>query len=157
MLMAKKNDKKLCWNCDANVGIHFEDCPYCGVNLAKGEEEKIPSLKRKTPFGPTEKSDNIPKPPYASKFSGDTSASDEEWRKGPDQQTDEMQEVVSNKNELFALLLLLPGIVFFLFGLILMLFSHDGTLTLRWSDHFAYLYFIGAIPLIFIGWRFLKK
>ena len=71
---------------------------------------------------------------------------------------EEMQAPVEkdNKKELVALLLLIPGVAFFLFALLILFFSKEGVLTLQWKESFAYFYFIGALPLIILGIRALR-
>ena len=68
-------------------------------------------------------------------------------------QESEVDEEKSGKREMIVFLLLLPGVVFFLFGLVLLLFSDEGALTLTWSQNLAIFYFLGSLPLIFLGWR----
>ena len=80
-------------------------------------------------------------------------ATEEEW----DKTMDKEEEVVPvERKDMVALLLLLPGVVLFLFGLLLVFFSKEGTLTLHWSKNLAYFYFLGALPLLYLGWRAIK-
>ncbi len=162
--MTKKNDKRLCWNCDGSVALHLTQCPYCGVNLSK-EPENMPYNEFASPFqshGPSPGShEGIPSPPYANLFNKDMSVSEEEWdtalgEEGEPLKTEEEDISTTTRREMIALLLLLPGVVFALFGLALLLFSSEGVLTLKWNQSFAYFYFMGAIPLLFLGWRALR-
>lgn len=158
--MTKKNDKRLCWNCDGNVSHHFSQCPYCGVDL------NHPPAEEENPFNqgfasPFQSSGDpvVPQPPYARSQHQDFSVSEEEWKKSLNEEKTPQQEEDASpttKKEMVALLLLLPGVVFFLFGLALVFFSHDGMLTLKWNQHFAYFYFLGAVPLLYLGWRALR-
>ncbi len=160
--MSKKNDKRLCWNCDGSVSLHLTQCPYCGVDLTrdsgeKGEKASFSSFASPFQSAPTAVDASIPKPP----FSNISAVSEDEWNHalGEEGEAVESEEEVgfsTTRREMIALLLLLPGVVFFLFGLALFLFSSDGVLTLKWSQSFAYYYFIGAIPLLFLGWRALR-
>ena len=63
----------------------------------------------------------------------------------------------SFKSSLMATTLLLAGSVFFLFGLVLALFSHQGVLTLQWDGSIWYVYSALSVPLLIIGWRSLMK
>ncbi len=161
--MAKKNEKKMCWNCDGYFTQHAEHCPYCGVDASKKIEEENPFSRSRPPdsFKMDAFDENYPAPPYAGVKS--FSVSDNEWNQALENQEkeepeeDEMDALAkANKNEMIALLLLLPGIVFLLFALALFFFSHEGVLTLQWNQNFAYFYFIGAIPLIILGWKSLR-
>lgn len=163
--MTKKNDKRLCWNCDGSVSLHLSQCPYCGVDLShlpeqSGEKNSYQGFA--SPFQSSASIDqSVPKPPFASVFNQDLSVSEDEWNQslGEDAEEPKKEEeelASTTKREMIALLLLLPGVVFFLFGLALLLFSSDGVLTLEWNQSFAYFYFIGAVPLLFLGWRALR-
>jgi hypothetical protein len=61
------------------------------------------------------------------------------------------------KRDVFPILFLMAGSVFFLFGLILFLFSKDGMLTLQWASHNSLYFLVLSIPLIFFGWNFLHQ
>lgn len=63
----------------------------------------------------------------------------------------------SFKEALYPLLCLLPGAVFFLFSLVLLLFSQQGVLTLRWSAAYWYVYLGASLPLLYLGWRLLDQ
>ncbi|MEZ5315297.1 MAG: hypothetical protein R3E91_03685 [Chlamydiales bacterium] len=164
--MTKKNDKLLCWNCDGNVSLHLQQCPYCGVNLSHPseniEEERNPFQNFANPFQSSISTDQgIPPPPFANAFDQESGITDEEWNHSLSEKThssEHKEEPTSstNRRELIALLLLLPGVVFFLFGIVLMIFSSEGVLTLQWRQNFGYFYFFGALPLIFFGWHRLR-
>jgi hypothetical protein len=49
------------------------------------------------------------------------------------------------------------GSIFFLFGIVLFLFSQNGTFTLQWQESDALYFLIFAFPLIGFGWKFLKQ
>ncbi|MCH9608570.1 MAG: hypothetical protein S4CHLAM45_11480 [Chlamydiales bacterium] len=144
----KKNEKRLCWNCDGDVSLHLNDCPFCGVSLSQPEEKKQPYNGLGDPF------QKAPAAPYQQE--NNLSVSKEEWEHALNEE-EEQTPKTSARHEVIALLLLLPGIVFCLFGLLLLLFSDDGTLTLHWNQNLAYFYFLGAVPLIYLGWRAVGK
>ncbi len=143
-----KNEKRLCWNCDADVSLHLEKCPYCGVDLNQPITVDTPFQGLGDPF---QKAPTQEKAPF--------SISQDEWEKVLDEKEEEVEEPSekASRKEAIALFLLLPGVVFCLFGLLLLLFSDDGTLTLRWNQNLAYFYFLGAIPLIFLGWHAINR
>jgi membrane protein implicated in regulation of membrane protease activity len=49
------------------------------------------------------------------------------------------------------------GSIFFLFGVVLILFSQNGTLTLQWQGQDGIYFLLFAIPLIIFGWKFLQQ
>lgn len=155
-----KNDKRLCWNCEGNVSHHISQCPYCGVDLTQPTPHNESQLFKgfASPFQSSQRQD-IPQPPYAKVMSQDHSVSEKEWKAPLHEKKEEVEEesdertTFSTKREMVALLLLLPGVVFFLFGLALILFSNEGILTLQWNQNVAYFYFMGCAPLLYLGWR----
>jgi hypothetical protein len=160
--MSKKNDKRLCWNCNGNVGLYLDKCPYCAVDLNTTTHLQDQSAFN-PPFAPlvVPNVETPPPSPYA--HLDPYNASNKEWeealegkQKKEPQVKEKQKTEEKEKNEIFALFLLLPGIVFFLFGIALLLFSKGGVFTLQWNQNFAYFYFIGSIPLIFLGYKALR-
>lgn len=151
--MTKKNDKKLCWNCDGSVSLHLSSCPYCGVDLQIESQLENNNLKMSS------NKQEVPQSPYAHLFEKDMNISGEEWKIALEEpevtvKSAEPEEMsTATKKEVMALLLLFPGIFFLFFGLILLMFSSNGIVTLTWKHNFAYFYFLGAIPLLLLGWR----
>ncbi len=147
--MNKKNEKRLCWNCDGSVSLHLNQCPYCGVDLTSpgGLDEETYKNHFASPFQTSLFDESPPPSPF-----------------GVEEQTLIEESVVAEeedlspttRKEIIALLLFLPGIIFMLFGAALLLFSSDGMLTLRWKESFAYFYFIGSAPLLYLGYRALR-
>lgn len=135
----KKNETRLCWSCEADVSFNEAKCPFCGVDL-----EAISSSPEKTPE----------KEPMKVVSDPAFSVTKEEWNVALEKEVEKPEPL---KNEMISLLLLLPGVVFFLFGLALLFFAEGGVLHLKWKADFAYFYFIGSLPLLFLGWRLLKK
>jgi cation transport ATPase len=153
--MTKKNDKRLCWNCEGNVSHHLAQCPYCGVDVTQpvAKDENTIFKGYGSPFQSAPKQE-IPQPPYAKAQSQEFAVTEEEWNSTVNAEKEAAKEESSvSKKELMALLLLLPGVVFSLFGLALCFFSSDGILTLQWNKNVAYFYFLGAAPLLYLGWR----
>ncbi len=160
--------RKLCWNCEGNVSKEVDNCPYCGVYLL-GAEVDDDSLWRPNhrPSPKLEESPHEESPPplyeIHSRFER------EEARIEP-QATDSFrpkaEEKVSLsgshllyqlKQEVFPTLFLMMGSIFFLFGFVLLLFSHNGTLTLQWNESDGFYFFIAAFPLIALGWRYFQQ
>lgn len=136
--MGKKEEKRLCWNCDGYVSFDSERCPYCASELASPNNDQ-----------------NIPEPPYAPP--AEFSVTKEEWDNALVSEKNEPQKTTPpKKNELVALILLLPGVFLVLFALLLLFCSKNGSLTLEWKENFAFIYLMGAAPLIILGLRLFK-
>ncbi len=151
--MAPKTKKKLCWNCEGNVSLQDETCPYCGVSL---DISPIPGTNNvEEPPTPPYKLSSvsldtiIPLAPYS------TQASEEEAVK----EDAVVEEQTSPKDLTFqkmaaAISSLVLGLVFVLFGIILVLFSNSqGIFTLSWHGSYWFLYILLGLPLLYIGWR----
>lgn len=112
---------------------------------------------------PYQQESSVPKPPYPSSgpsYGGDYAVSRDEWNRALESESQDEREENGEgsppRTDMIALLLLIPGVAFLLFGLAIMLFSRDGMLTLQWKQSFSLFYFIGAIPLLTLGWRALR-
>lgn len=167
--MNKKNDKKLCWSCEGQVELVAERCPYCGTDLAMAATgtkmgASIGNMSSfNAPYTMSSSALNDPPPPpsYPGLGTNNYTPSNKEWEEALQGDSlahkNQHEEVVGKeKHDMFALLLLLPGIVFFLFGIVLLLFSQEGVFTLRWHQNFSYFYFVGALPLLYLGYKALK-
>ena len=148
--MNKTLKKKLCWNCEGNVTLKQENCPYCGVYLSPSDgDEDENSLLPPYRLAISEEDSSIPPASYSSS--------------GEKQEGEEMS-LSENSGEIplseikalvLPLGLLLIGITFGLFAALLVLFSKNGYLTLSWDAELWYVYLMIAIPAFILGYRFL--
>lgn len=160
--MSTKTHKKLCWNCDGYVHLYEMKCPYCGVSLAdqkktpvddKQDSPLVQSLEQRS----EQLQEEVFRPPYQSstKFETDplSAAATHEIQKD-DENSANKADV---ENPLFSLILLIPGSVFFILALAMLLFSSDGELVFAFkAKHWAF-YMIAAVPLLFFGYRSLRS
>lgn len=148
--------KKLCWNCEGNVARETDNCPYCGVYVHSAETEDDSGWN--PDYRPSE-SEEIPSPLYRIPRAHDSS-SVENLEATPSDSSDPISFfplLARLKEDLFPVLFLMTGSVFFLFGVILVLFSQNGTLTLQWQSRNGFYFLLLAFPLIGFGWRFLRQ
>jgi hypothetical protein len=145
--------KKLCWNCEGNVAKDIDNCPYCGVYIHALDEE---SSGWKPTYHSSDQEDDIPAPLYQIKGNEESDLQVEEQAiTSSSSVTIEMSWALLQK-DVFSILLLMSGSIFFLFGVVLFLFSQEGTLTLQWKSHY-WSYFLGlSCPFIYFGWKFLQ-
>ena len=155
--------KKLCWNCEGNVSRQADNCPYCGVYLHREnddhdeeydeiEEEDITPPYQPEPTNSKQMDPIIPTPPYAAQESPTAPEAYIQQAAKPLLQLSSGWKAV-----VFPLTFLLAGSVFLLFGLILFLFSQNGTLTLQWNGEYWYAYLLVALPLLYLGWNTLQN
>jgi len=146
---------KLCWNCEGEVHIQSFQCHHCGSDLTPQEQEQEQDAFAPPYQSPGAISENssIPKPPYPMNYSQQKfSVTEEEWNGSSASPIEESRNVEETaKTLVLTLLLLTTGSVFFLFSLVLLLFSSNGILTLRWNSEHWPLYLIVALVSLFYG------
>lgn len=144
--------KKLCWNCEGRVSFSVENCPFCGVYLSSSSliNQQDESSTHIPPYR-TSSDKSIPASPY--------NMNDDEEIKTEDSNEDIQEEALNTnqKSNLLPFILLLAGSVFLVFGLILLIFSRQGTLTLQWDASYWFVYLGMAVVLLFVGWRSLQN
>ncbi|MEI8364919.1 MAG: hypothetical protein WCF65_00740 [Parachlamydiaceae bacterium] len=133
--------------------MNEETCPFCGVSVIPASLDGT-SNSFVPPYAPhLTRSNEVPPSPYG-QWSEDSQEPSKESANGssePEPSMDEFKKVV------VAVTFLLGGSVFFLFGLALVLFSTEGTFSLKWDGSFWYFYMILAIPMLYFGWKSLMK
>ena len=153
--MSATPKKKLCWNCDGSVSQAVDQCTYCGASLKEGS---APQPVKKTnhdltpPFSlraANKPESEAPQPPFD--VLGKMTDSEDSAESSGNDSASEIQTVVS------PLVFMLAGSVFFLFGLVLWLFSDNGVFTLQWTGDYWYVYLAGGTALLGLGWRALSK
>jgi len=139
--MSTTQKKKLCWNCEGRVSFEEENCPYCSVYLGPALEEEGKQDVLAPPYQIVEEEQEAPESPYQME-------DDQVEEDAPelDEAKSDMRQVV------LPLGMLSAGSLFFLFGLMLLIFSDHGTLTLSWSADYWYLYVLLALPALLFGW-----
>lgn len=159
--------KKLCWHCDGNIAKDVDNCPYCGVYLHAREPEED-NLWNPSYTSNLKNIEDILSPLYQSKSEGEHVKTQIQQENDEDQDSssstdDEFEPFAWNpfftqlKQDVFPILFLMMGSVFFLFGVVLLLFSQNGTFTLQWQEKNGFYFLISAFPIIGLGWLFLQK
>ena len=137
--MTARPNIKLCWNCESEVSFKDENCPFCGVYLSPSEEkEAVPAGNFSPPY-------QLPEEEELSQQQAVVQQPTEE------KLSSEMKLVI------VTLTLLSAGALFLLFGSILLLFSQEGFFTLQWNASYWYVYLIGGIAMLVLGWRALER
>lgn len=151
--MSTKTKKKLCWNCEGNVALQDETCPYCGVSLdvtpIAGTGGKDIHLIPPYKLVSNPQDQMIPEAPYPAQNPEPVTA---------EENTPPLPEAEETFNDINTIALplstLLLGAILVLFGLILFLFSDShGVFTLHWNGTYWYLYLIIGVPLLYFGWK----
>lgn len=158
--------KKLCWNCEGNVAKGLDNCPYCGVYLHETDIEDDTLWNPNYSPKAEEEEENVSYLPFYQVDSESEESQQKQREKASKREansgSDESPLIWKNlfvqlKQDVFPLLFMMMGSIFFLFGAVLLLFSQDGTLTLQWRESDGLFFFCAALPLIFFGWRFFQQ
>ncbi|OJU80722.1 MAG: hypothetical protein BGO10_02780 [Chlamydia sp. 32-24] len=151
--MSTELKKKLCWNCEGRVALTEENCPFCGVYLSPSS----------LPEG-ADPSHHL-MPPYKMAENDIENTTD---------QNDLLQEIANHSNQdneiedqtqneamldpaLISLATLITGTIFFLFGLVIYVFSINDIFTLSWNKSYWLIFLLISLPLFMIGIKNLKK
>jgi hypothetical protein len=137
--MTANQKKRLCWNCDGTVDVHLSHCTYCGAELLRDQEplDQMPQDEEEEAIFDEEESP----------FSNDEEEEEEEHEPAR----------VRQRSLTLPFMLMVPGTLLGLFGLMVWLFSHDGALELRWDASYWYIYVLLSLPLLVFGWRALGR
>lgn len=155
-MSANPKRQKLCWSCEGNVSLEAEDCPYCQADLmGLDQEPEHASLETyQSPYSQKKAVDKIPPPPlpFASSDlpdfkSGSLNEEDSQSIRPPQEAGKDLLQTVQ------VLTALMGGVIFFLFGWVLELFSNEGYLTLRWNSSYWFIYMGLGVLLLYFGFR----
>jgi sporulation protein YlmC with PRC-barrel domain len=148
--MSGTQKKKLCWNCEGRVTLAQENCPYCGVYLSPTTEGDGKDANLIPPYKMA-KDEEVPASPYKGKAVETASA----------ERVATVEDVVLPKDDVRNLIvtmaMLIMGSGLFLFSIVLMFFSEDGSFELRWQSENWYIYLLLSLPMLFMGWRYLQQ
>lgn len=161
--------KKLCWNCDGQVTLQEELCPFCGVYLSptfdEGVTESVQTLAPPYRIVTAEtEAKFIPQSPFNlssnSDFSGNLGRDVPKASNEEEEGAHDLSPIVDFKHILLTMVLLFAGSLFFLFSVFMLLFGYNGTFSLTWNADYWYIYLGLSVPLFFFGLRglnFLKE
>lgn len=148
--MGETQKKKLCWNCEGRVSFSQENCPYCGVYLSPTTEGDGKDANLIPPYKMASVEEEIPAAPYGNKTAA-TPVTDAAVAVEEDRPKDDIRTLI------VTMAMLIMGSGLFLFAIVLMLFSEEGSFVLRWQSDNWYIYLLLSLPMLFLGWRYLQN
>lgn len=161
--MSTKTKKRLCWNCEGEVAMNAEQCPFCGVSM---DAVSMQDTKPKDALAPPYKlvnssSDKIPSSPYKKSQPQQDKVKKELPKEEPKEHLEGTAPEHGHgdpRHFVLSLTFMLAGAAFAIFGVVLWLFAdHNGHLTLRWNAHYWYVYLVVSLPLLYIGCKATQK
>jgi hypothetical protein len=145
--MKPKKRQKLCCHCEGEVDLDVIVCPYCAADLREEKPEQL-----NPPYNPSVRSLNAEKAASQSLY---PSSIPEEAE--PAAILEESAAPDRSQNIIGPLLLLTLGAQLLILGLLMALFSHKGSLVLKWDARMWFFYIIASGPLLFFGYRSASK
>lgn len=155
--MAQNQRSKMCPNCEGSVAYEVSICPYCGNSVfdknANSASQKTSDNAKSMSYEETLAS--LYPPPYKPKVMDNDSTFEKEEVSSVAQVKEEVEELP--RNNLVPTMLFWIGINILVFSLILLVFSKDGFLYLKWNASFWYLYSLISLPLLYFGFKGLSS
>ncbi len=147
--MKPKKRQKLCHNCEASIDVDVIVCPFCAADL----REERPEEKTNSYLSIKEAS-QVSQSLYSSDF---VKAHPKEEVLTEDAPSAEVESNAKTSSVFLPTILFTLGVQLFLFGLLVLLFSHKGVVILKWDARFWFFYILMAIPFLIFGYRSLSK
>jgi hypothetical protein len=147
--MKAKKRQKMCYHCEGEVDLDVIVCPFCASDLREEKPEKLqsgynPSLSLKNL--------NTQQSLYPPHYSP---------REVQEEEAEEPQMVEEAGEEERSIIgptiLMTLGAQLLLFGLFMLIFSHKGTLILKWDARMWFLYVFASVPLLIFGYKAISK
>ncbi len=155
-----KKRQKLCCHCDGEIDLDVIVCPFCAADLRQEKPEQMRSGYQS--FGVTEKSQN-----YRTSESLYPSSLGQRSADAVFEETAEVEPPALSRDEkvpsdklsrvICPTILFTLGIQLFVLGMFILLFSHKGTVVLKWDGTLWFFYVLAACPLLYFGYRALSR
>lgn len=152
--MKPKKRQKLCHNCEGEIDIDVIVCPFCAADLREEKpEQKYSSYVSNTHHMNQKQTLQSLYPPPVGHV-------ETVYRESIHEEIDPSVEdaIEEKKNSMFAPTILFTlGVQLFIFGLLMLLFSHKGAVILKWDARFWFFYVFASIPFLVFGYKTLSK
>ncbi len=147
-----KKRQKLCHNCEGEIDLDVIVCPFCAADLREEKPELGRSFNAAQKFAhDQETSQSL----YPSSFP--SVKIPEPIAEPAPQAVPAAEEEAPSKNFFGPTVLFTLGVQIFLLGLLMLLFSHKGVVTLKWNASWWFVYCLSGAPLLYLGYRSLSK
>lgn len=153
--MDRKDKKKLCPQCEGTIPYQMPHCPFCGFEHFIKETSTAKTLSNQGLSA-------LYHPPYLAQSIGEVR---KEVKDSPELNSDPAANPFPERSledrlakvELITIVLLSIGGQFMMLGLMLLLFSVDGVVTLQWKSQYWYFYSLFSIPFLLLGLKWLNR
>lgn len=154
--MKPKKRQKLCYNCEGEIDVDVIVCPYCAADLREEKpEQQSPSYSASVrSMNAQETMQKSLYPPHYQEAAPELS---EDSLRGSQENIAPLPEEERQKNIFAPTILFTLGVQLFILGLLMLLFSHKGTVILKWDARFWFFYVFASIPFLVFGYKSLSK
>lgn len=137
----------MCYNCEGEIDLDVIVCPFCAADLREEKpEQQVPSYN---PAG-TLKNLNTQQSLYPTQ-------SPTKVRQEEEPQMSPIEEEEEPKNIVVPTILMTLGAQLILFGLLMLIFSSNGAMILKWDARLWYFYVLASIPFLIFGYKSVNK
>lgn len=151
--MKPKKRQKLCHNCEGEIDVDVIVCPFCAADLREEKPEQL-----HPPYNPSLSNRNLNNQqtnqslyPSSQRMMEDPEVPDEVVAVADEGSGEK------SKNIFAPIILFTLGVQLCIFGLLMLLFSHKGVITLKWDARLWFFYVFAAVPFLIFGYRALSK
>lgn len=134
--MKPKKRQKLCHNCEGEIDLDVIVCPFCAADLREEKPEQ-----RYSSSYVTQRKEQPAQPLYPSQEEAIPTAQEEEKQVNP----------------IYPIAFFTIGVQLCVFSLLMLLFSHQGEVILKWDARFWFFYFFASVPFLVLGGKYLSK
>lgn len=149
--MKTKKRQKMCYNCEGAIDLDVIVCPYCAADLREEKpEQQTPGYNPK----------NILKNLNTQQSLYPTQKPPERVEPNEDIQEEEIETSApeEDRKEIWGPTVLMTlGAQLLLFGLLMLVFSDQGVMVLKWDARLWYAYVLASIPLLIFGVKAVNK
>jgi hypothetical protein len=151
--MKTKKRQKMCYNCEGEIDLDVIVCPFCAADLREEKpEQQTPTYHHSVHL----KNLNTQQSLYPSQQAQIKERVEEEVQE-EEEPNPAVEEEEAPTNTILPIVLMTLGSQLFLFGLLILLFSKNGEMTLKWSAEFWWLYTLASLPFLIFGYKAINK
>jgi hypothetical protein len=149
--MKTKKRQKMCYNCEGEIDLDVIVCPFCAADLrSEKPEQQTPSYNPAATIKNMNTQQSLYPAPNASKTRPEENLEEEDQELIPET-TEEA------KNIFVPTILMTLGAQLLIFGILMLIFSSNGAMILKWDARLWYFYVLSSIPLLIFGFKSVNK
>jgi len=141
----------MCYNCEGEIDLDVIVCPFCAADLREEKpEQQRPTYNPGTAVKNLNTQQSLYPPHYVPK-----AAPEPEEEEVPEEPS--LSDEEPSRSLVGPTILLTLGAQLLLFGILMLLFSHKGSMILKWDARLWFLYVFASIPLLVFGYKSVSK